>query len=227
MWPAVRDSLALVGCVAFVLLFGLLVAVGAMPWQTAIVGIGFFGFGGLVLGRLAVVKARMARNLSTQGLVEAAPGKLHEDRVWQIALGVGLLAMGALGVWGGRPFGPVFVLCSAIAAAFGAWTALGTALGFRAMTWLAFEPDGLRVLTPDGERFARWDGIRSIALAEFNQNPIVQIRTDGADDITIWPLRFGVDAALLARAIDTYARVPEARAALGRKAIAAQQDGSS
>lgn len=205
----------------------------------------FFGLGTLVPVSSIVTKRRFVRNTRIGGDVEAAPGRIPEDRHVLYATG-GLMAVaGALMVATGGGMGPLFVACSVLICGAGVVLFAGTAIGWLGDRWLAFEPEGLRIGSRRATYLVHWDNVAAIRLGELSNNAAVCLHlrdpsraaaTAGpaADRVmkrfarnmryTGFPIlllarHFALDAGLLARSLEGYVRDPARREALGRRAI--------
>lgn len=234
------DWLLLVVSALFTLAGGALLVFSDEP-RKALGPMVFFGGCTAIAAYFLAVKVRFARNDALPGQVTVAPGRIPEARGRILAAGVGLTVVGAVLVT--TPgFSWLFTAAAAVIAVTGPVVLISAALGWIGSRWLAFEPEGLRVGDRHGSWLLHWDNVATIDIGEFNSNPLLWVGVHDAalaiastepperqahtskqltvtghrGVLSIMPLNFAMDAGLLARSIDTYARDPSRRAELGR-----------
>lgn len=212
--------------------------------STALAVTAFFGTCAAVAVWNLVEKRGLARSSGAERVAIAGGVPIPMRRRRMALLGAGLLGLGTLMATAGRALGPAYVVASAAIALAGAALVAALALGRAGRNYLVFEERGLRFGFRDGSLLVRWSDVRSAEPAMFNRNPVVliglapeaappeitatfperlarrheksvaQVRAWHGADVLIMPFHYGLDAVLLARAIEAYARDPERRAEL-------------
>ncbi len=236
--PGLREWLFLAGSGAFTAAGLAMVALSdAGERHMAVASTAFFGLCTAIFAFFTWEKVRLARSAATDGIVEAAQGRIHTARSRVYAMGVALVVVGVLlATVPGIPWVP-FLASVAIALA-GLGVLVGTTSGRMGHAWLQFEATGLRVGDRHGSFVLPWDDLAGCALWEHQQNPVVVVQlrdvrraiasaepqsraatvaaTLSGGTFQILPLSFGLDAVLLARSIHTYVSDPARRDSLAR-----------
>lgn len=250
MGPGLRDWALLAVSLAFVAMAVVLLLAGREP-RTALICLLFFGACAAVGGDSIARKRRAARQLGDPGLavhIEAGQ-EIRADARRPAWVSAGLVGFGALGVTIGGGLGVGFVVCCALMGLLGLGALAAMGLGYTWRSSLRFEAEALWVSTGRLSYPVPWDSIVAVDLAELHEQPVVRITVADADallaavlpaaaagrlarmigwsrglygaDVVVMPRAYGIDEAVLLRAIARYAGEPAARAELVERAALA------
>ncbi|MDQ0463973.1 hypothetical protein QO010_001744 [Caulobacter ginsengisoli] len=237
--PSARDWILLVISLLFVAAGVLEIVRG--DWRTGAITLMFFGGGALLFAGQIFTKLRWRR--SSPGKVAIAGSRdipMARGRILALVAAVGVF--GLAGALLGGSMGLVLQgLCAGLAL-FAVGFTLALLCNWLPTPALRFEPQGLVVQRGSRRRYrADWDNIAGLSVGELARNPMILLHfhdsaavtilpgaqralvqreiasTQGlyGADLVIMPKLFGLDAQLLAAALQRYIKTPAARTELG------------
>jgi len=217
-----------------------------VSFAVAIVAIVFFGS----CAALATMNLRreVRASSSAPGRVELIGGvPLRQSRLLMGGLGIWMTALGLILATIGAQGGLIIQGIGLGLVALGCVILIGTALGWFSTVYLQFDPTGITVGQRGFAYLVRWDNIAGLGTGEIGKTPVILIRLHRPDGIEVsppqrttrtlkdlascerlydahvvlMPMLYGVDASLLAQALDSYIRAPHARDELSARLISA------
>jgi hypothetical protein len=248
--PDPRDWLVLVISLLFVAM-GVFQIVSGRDWRTGAITLMFFGGGAVLFAARIVTRLRQQRRTGVEGVAIAGSRDIPMARGRILALVAGVGVFGAAGVFLGGSMGLILQTLCAGLAVFAVGFSLAVIFNWLPAVVLRFEPEGLVVQRGAKRRYrVGWDDIAGLSVGELARNPMILLRFHDAEavtllpggvralvnreiastrglygaDLMIMPRLFGLDAQLLAAALQRYIENPAARSELvAWKAVAQDQ----
>lgn len=250
--PAVPYTNALWKTIGMLSLSLLFCVAGLIPlrqnWRVSVVTLTFFGGCSIVFLDVLrrQLRERRLRSLGIEGVRIIGGVDITLARGRLAAMGLGLTAMGSVLYAAGRDYPWMFRILGLCAAGVG--IVLLAALPFLGRRRLRFDPEGLLIGELRFEYRIAWDDIGAVGLLEHANNPFVTLQLRDVEHIAVRPparhglfLRtvntvrawygadaaiaaslFGLQAPLLAAAINRYASDPAARRELTERLLEAR-----
>lgn len=234
--PSWRDWALLAVNVVFV---GMGLVLLPVKFDVAIVTLTFFGFCALV-PITTILRKRRNRRLRLLRAAVVGGVRIRPSRLRTLALGVGLLLLGAVLIVFGRGYPWLMHVVVWIISATGAVLTVGVLVGKFPVGYLMFTPRGLTIARRKYTSLVSWDDMVMWDSAEFHDNPVLRIwvrpgaisvveppsessraEADSVSSlawmgapIAIMTSGYGLDVPVVLLAIERYVREPGSRAEL-------------